>query len=325
MPSYRYLFGPVPSRRLGRSLGVDLVPSKTCNCDCVFCQIGRTPATTVVRQEYVETKAVLDELQRWLDADGHADFITLAGGGEPTLHSRFGEVIDAVASRCRIPCALLSNGALFTHEVVRRDASRADVVKVSLSAWDQPSFEAVNRPHAGTRFADVVDGLRQFRAVFSGCLWVEVFVVPGLNDSVGHMQRIAARVSELAPDHVHLNTAVRPSAEPSVRPAPRACLQRLSVLFDPVAEIAVSRDIDAVGAKVGCADEQDIVAMVARHPATAEGIQDAFGLTGEESLRMLATLCNQGRIRAERRGDSVYYVSVSTDRDGSTFHAKDRA
>lgn len=163
-PPFTYLFGPVPSRRLGRSLGVDLTPRKTCTFDCVFCQLGPTTHKTVQRQAYVPTAAVIAELTQWLHAGGTADYITLAGSGEPTLHADFGAIIQFLRAATTIPVALLTNGSLLGDPAVRAAAAQANVVKASLSAWDQPSFASINRPHAALTCAAVVEGLRQFRA-----------------------------------------------------------------------------------------------------------------------------------------------------------------
>ncbi len=307
MPSYRHLFGPVPSRRLGRSLGIDLVPHKICSFDCVFCQLGRTPATTLERKEYVDVGAVLDELRSWIDSGGTADFLTLAGGGEPTLHSRFGDVIAALGDMCEIPRVLLSNGSLFHLDAVRRGAAPAEVVKVSLSAWNQSCFEAVNRPHPGIAFGRVLDGLRRFRDMFSGSLWVEVFVVPGVNDSPEVVQRIASVVGGLRPARVHLNTAVRPAADPGVGAVSWKSLERLRGLFTPVAELAVSHGGHESAERSGGVDPNDIADIVTRHPATAEELGEILGLDSGRVEHMLAPLCRSGRIRTEERGDGVYY------------------
>jgi wyosine [tRNA(Phe)-imidazoG37] synthetase (radical SAM superfamily) len=156
MQRYRYLFGPVPSRRLGRSLGVDLTPRKTCTFDCVFCQLGRTTHKTMTRKEYVPVHAVLAELGAWIKENGKADYVTLSGSGEPTLHSDFGEVLQFIRSRSSIPAVLLTNGTLLHLPEVQEAASYAHVVKVSLSAWDQASFGWVNRPHPELSFSRVI-------------------------------------------------------------------------------------------------------------------------------------------------------------------------
>ncbi len=158
MEPYKYLFGPVPSRRFGRSLGVDLTPYKTCTLDCVFCQLGRTTKKTVTWQEYVPTDSVLAELGEWLKRDGQADYITLSGSGEPTLHSGFGKVLEFIRSKTTTLAVLPTSGTTLQSRQVREAAACANVVKVSLSAWDQASYEWMNRPHIELQFEQLVPG-----------------------------------------------------------------------------------------------------------------------------------------------------------------------
>ena len=207
---YNYLFGPVPSRRFGRSLGVDLTPYKTCSLDCIFCQLGRTTEKTVERKEYVPTDIVLSELKDWLNKDGEADYITLSGSGEPTLHSRFGEVLEFIRSNSKIPAVLLSNGTMLNLPEVRDAAACANVVKCSLSAWNQVSCEWVNRPHPQLRFDHLIKGQKDFRAQFKGQLWIEVFLIAGTNSTPTNVRKIADLAKGIGPDRIHLNTAVRP-------------------------------------------------------------------------------------------------------------------
>jgi len=144
-------------------MGVDLMPYKTCCLDCVFCQLGRTTDRTVAQREYVSTDAVIAELEEWIQAGGRADYITVTGSGEPTLHSRFGEILDFVRSNSDVPAVLLTNGALLHMPEVRDAACSADIVKVSLSCWDQASYDWVNRPHADLSFSQLIAGQHSFR------------------------------------------------------------------------------------------------------------------------------------------------------------------
>lgn len=235
--SYRRLFGPVASRRLGRSLGIDLVPLKTCTFDCVFCQAGRTDARTVTRREFVPVADVTAELDRWIAAGGEADTITLSGSGEPTLHLRFGDVLRAVAARMPTRKALLTNGSLLHDAAVRADAALADVVKISLGCWDERSLDRLNRPHPDVDFRRMLDGMREFRRRFAGELWLEVFAVHGLNDTEEAMRRIAGHVKTILPDCVQLNTVVRPPADPVAVPVAEEQLRSLALLFEPRAEV----------------------------------------------------------------------------------------
>jgi wyosine [tRNA(Phe)-imidazoG37] synthetase (radical SAM superfamily) len=187
---YHYLFGPVPSRRFGRSLGIDLTPYKTCSLDCVFCQLGRTTDNTVIREEYVPVDAVLAELDEWLKTDGKTDYITLSGSGEPTLHSRFGEVLDFIRAHSAIPSVLLTNGTMLCLPEVRSAASRANAVKVSLSAWNQASYECVNRPHPQLRFDQLIEGQKALRSQFKGELWMEVFMTERKNTALYYVRTL---------------------------------------------------------------------------------------------------------------------------------------
>ena len=228
---YEYLYGPVPSRRFGRSLGVDLTPFKTCSFDCVFCQLGRTPQKTVARKAYVPVDTVLEELQLWLQTGEDADYITLSGSGEPTLNVDFGKVLQFLKGR-PIPSVLLTNGSMLMLQEVRDAAACADIVKASFSAWDQGSFEWINRPHIQVKFNDIKNGLKAFRAQFSGKLWIEVFIMLGINSSPENVKKIAAHIKEIGPDHVHLNTVVRPPAEEFAAAIQHTQMASLAGLFE---------------------------------------------------------------------------------------------
>jgi wyosine [tRNA(Phe)-imidazoG37] synthetase (radical SAM superfamily) len=323
--SYRYLFGPVPSRRLGRSLGVDLTPveaarpaaegrrlssappCKVCTLDCVFCQLGAAHgAVTTARGEFAPLEAVTAEFDRWWREDGQADYVTLSGTGEPTLHARFGAVVEHVRAYSSLPVALLSNGTLFTRPAVRAAAARANLVKLSLSAWDQISFQRVNRPHADLDFAAILDGYRAFRAQFAGVLWLEVFLVPGLNTQPEQVARMAALARDLRPEQVQLNTAVRPPAESFVAPLEAAEMERLALLFEPPAEsIAAYRGRSGADAQT---DPERILALLRRHAATVSDLAAMSGRAESETLAALQALTAAGRVRTITREGRVYFV-----------------
>lgn len=304
---YRFLFGPVRSRRLGRSLGIDLVPLKVCTYDCPYCQVGKTTEKTLERREYVPVNGVLGEFDDWLTHDGQADCVTLAGGGEPTLHSRFGEVIDAIGTRCSLRRILLSNGSLFSQPDVRLAAAKAEVVKATLSAWDQASFEAVHQPHAALTFEGFITGLNAFRREFSGEYWLEVFVVPGLNDDPERMGRIARLAERIGPDRIHLNTAVRPAQDGLVKPVPSFRMAELAELFNPVAEvIGVAVAPAPTGAPAMTADElvERILGLIQRHPVTTADLCATLGVRETEVESSVTLLLARGVIRIE----GGYYV-----------------
>lgn len=302
---YRYLFGPVPSRRFGLSLGLDLVPFKTCTFDCVFCQLGRTTVKTLARADYVPAEAVVEEVARWLGSGGRADYLTLAGSGEPTLHERCGEVIRRIRSMTDIPVALLTNGSLLWDPRVRDAAAEANVVKLSLSAWDDASCRLVNRPHPDLSWERMWEGHRRLRDDVRGALWVEVFLVRGVNSADVDVGKIAGLAALLKPDRIHLNTAVRPSAEDFVRPVPHDQMVELASLFTPPAEVI--GDFRTATSPATGAREETILAMLARRPCTADQIASVFGMHRNEVAKYVGELLREGRISAERVSEEVFY------------------
>lgn len=305
---YKHLFGPVPSRRFGRSLGVDLTPPKTCTIDCVFCQLGRTTNSTLQRREWIPTAAVVAELDRWIAEDGEADVITFAGSGEPTLHVGLGEITAHIRNQTDIPVLLLTNGTLLHREDVRRDAARANKVKVSLSAWDEDSFQAVNRPSPGCTFAQLVAGEMAFREQFNGELVLEVFVVEGLNSASENMKRIAEFAAMIRPDRVQLNTAVRPPAERDVLPVPPDHLNELARFFEPAAEVIAQY---SAGWETNFqANEGTILQTLQRRPCTADQLAEVFSMHRNEIAKYLGKLLGDGAIQTLRQGGELYYKAT---------------
>jgi wyosine [tRNA(Phe)-imidazoG37] synthetase (radical SAM superfamily) len=313
---YQYLFGPVPSRRFGRSLGVDLTPYKMCSQDCVFCQLGRTTNKTLIRREYVPAEAVIAELNEWLKTDGKADYIALSGCGEPTLHSRFGEVLEHIRANCSIPAVLLTNGTMLHLPEVREAAAFANIVKISLSAWDQASYEWVNRPHPDLHFKQLIEGQNDFRDEFKGRIWMEVFLVAGMNSIPSDVTKIAALADLLRPDRIHLNTACRPPAEDFVAPLSRERMGSLCDLFRPPAEVVAGYE-DKRCFEVH-ANQGAIISMLKRRPCTAEEIAGAFGMNLDEVSAYLAVLTREGRVRSKRTGGSLYFIGLTGE--GMSIH-----
>lgn len=299
--SYKYLFGPVPSRRLGRSLGIDVTPFKTCSFDCVFCQCGCTTRLVTERSEFVPFEEVCAEIEHWLKEDGQADVITFAGSGEPTLYSRLGELIGFIKTRTKIPVIVLSNGTLLHRITVRDELLPADVVKVSLSAWDDASFKKINRPARGLSFDQLLAGQRDFRTVFRGELWMEVFLMEGINANPEQVRKIAAAAAGIRPDKIHLNTAVRPPAEAEALPVAKEKLETFCSFFTPRAEIIAS-----FSANTGSAAElsgEKLLDLIRRHPATAAQLAKNFGA----DLAAVLPLLDDPRLQTEVRNGETYY------------------
>lgn len=268
------IFGPVPSRRYGRSLGIDIVPMKTCSFNCTFCQLGPTPITTQERKDWIPTAEIFTRLRAWL-AQGHpADILTLCGSGEPTLHLHFGDVLRFIREETPYPSLLMSNGSLFTDPAVRRDATLASHVKVSLHSWDQASFEAIARPCANLDFQAIIESYRTFRQAYTGQLDIEVFLIPGINDAPAQTERILAILNTIHPDTITLNTAERPPAESSVKPLPPQRLAELRTLFS---QAAAERKITQ--AATAPYSEAALRELLTRHPLSVTQFAQHFGQT----------------------------------------------
>ncbi len=305
--SFRYLFGPVPSRRFGRSLGIDLVPFKTCTLDCAFCEVGPTTASLAERREYAPVAAILDEFRRWVDAGGAADVVTLAGSGEPTLHARLGDIIRGIRALSALRIAILTNSTLLHVPDVRRDAALADIVKASLCAWDEASFARLHHPCAGIGFRGLIDGLTAFRAAFRGELWLEAMLVAGYNDDPDQVARIAALANALGAERVQLNTVVRPPAHAGAAPVPAERLASFCDLFRPRAEVIAP--FDAASGAAPLSDDA-IVAMLARRPCTVADIAAVTAMPYAEAARRIAEFIAAGRItRIDRDGQSYFQAA----------------
>ncbi len=305
MKKFRYLFGPVPSRRFGRSLGVDLTPLKTCSFNCVFCQLGRTEKNSCERKEYVPIDLVTGEIELWLGTGETADYITLSGSGEPTLHSGFENVLKLI-EKSKVPSVLLTNGSTLDLPEVRDAASAADIVKVSLSAWDQLSFERINRPHENLKFRKIIDGLKVFREQYNGQLWIEVFLLFGMNSMPEQVKKIAAVLKEIKPDRIHLNTVVRPPAEDFASALSKDRMESFTGLFNPAAEIISGFSIDCE--KNVQANEETIFSMLKRRPCTIEQISEGFGLHINEVSKYLGKLMQSKQIHTIFKKTDVYYL-----------------
>ncbi len=300
------VYGPVPSRRLGRSLGVDLIPFKTCTYDCAYCQLGRTTDKTVRRQRWVDPADVVTQVRDRLGSE--PDVIALAGSGEPTLYSGLGEVIAGVKDITDVPVAVITNGSLLGRADVRKGLAGADIVLPSLDAPSEDLFRRVNRPHASLHLAGLVDGLVSFRAGYRGEIWLEVMLLAGVTDQVAEVRALAEIAARIAPDRIQLNTAVRPPAESFVAPVDRASLEELAGLFTPCAEVIA--DLPA-SAGSGIAVAADVLELVSRRPCTVADIASGLGLHHGEALKAATALVNQGSAELHTHEGRSFYLAAS--------------
>lgn len=301
---YKYIFGPVPSRRLGRSLGVDLVPLKVCPFDCIYCQVGRTTRKTTRRGPYVPAEDVLAELAERINAGLECDYITLSGSGEPTLHSELGRIIETVKQMTDIPVAVLTNGACLSDPQVRRELSAADVVLPSLDAGDAETFEKINRPDPQVSFPALVEGLKAFRREYAGQIHLEVFLVAGVNDGEQHVRKIRAIADEIGPDRIDVNTVARPPAEEGVGAVGPERLRQLCDILGPKARIIAPLGAEEATGQVG---REDLLAMLRRRPCTVEDCARGLSCHHGEVAKLLEHLAREGAVVTRRQGEAVYY------------------
>lgn len=309
--NFRYLFGPVPSRRLGFSLGVDPVPLKTCTLNCLYCQLGAGARRTLVRREYVPVEAVVAELRAFLALGRPLDYVTFSGSGEPTLHLGLGRLVREAKRITGRPVAVITNGTLLGDAAVRDDLAAADLVLPSLDAVEQPVFRLVNRPHPRLHCARLIDALVLFRSGYRGQLWLEVMLVGGLNDQPAHLDRLAAAVVRIRPERVQLNTVVRPPAVAGTRPLTagemQAAAERLAATGVPVEIIADFKRLAPSGADNVPGLDQAVLAALARRPHSAADLAAAFGLAPPAGDLLLARLVKRRLVTAEKTARGVYY------------------
>jgi wyosine [tRNA(Phe)-imidazoG37] synthetase (radical SAM superfamily) len=289
-----HLFGPVASRRLGRSLGVDLLPFKTCTLDCVYCECGCTTNKTLDRAEYVPFDEIISEITEWYSEGGKADYITLAGSGEPTLHSRFGDIISTIKQITNIPVCVLTNATLFSSPEIFHEIALADLVVPSLDAADETTFLKINRPAEGLDFGKYIEGLILFSEIFSGKLWLEIFVVPEINDNEKSIKALAEIARKIRPDKIQLNTAVRPTAEKSVKPVSLEKMKRLAKLFTPEAEIIAAYHHTVKSKET--VSKETVFELLRRRPGTLEDISSGLSIKKEEAEKYVCQLLEENLI-----------------------------
>jgi wyosine [tRNA(Phe)-imidazoG37] synthetase (radical SAM superfamily) len=280
-----YLFGPVLSRRLGLSMGVDLLPYKTCNMDCIYCELGRTTCLAQCRGSFVPPKRVLCEIESKRDAG--FDHLTFAGSGEPTLSKDLGDIIKSAKEKVDVPIAVITNSSLLTSKEVREELYGADVVLPSLDAATQETFNMINRPAADLKIGEIIEGLKSFRKEFKGEIWLEVMLVKGVNDHEASL--IAKAAKSINPDRVQLNTVVRPPAEP-VLPLSEQEMQGMLHIFKD-AELIPDWDWRVPG-KV----KSELSTLLSRRPCTLEEICALFDMEMSNAIKYLKIMEREGCI-----------------------------
>jgi wyosine [tRNA(Phe)-imidazoG37] synthetase (radical SAM superfamily) len=307
MSMHRFLFGPVNSRRLGRSLGVDLLPFKTCSLDCIYCECGWTTDKTLMRGELVPTSEVIAELDDYLPANPDVDYVTFSGSGEPTLHAGIGTIIRHLKRRYpKVKVAVLTNGTLLGDPKVQSGLAKADLVVPSLDGATEMAFRAICRPADGVTVASLIDGIASFRRQFAGLLLLEIFIVPGINDSPGELAALKQAAAFIDPPAIQLNTLDRAAPHGEVTRPDDDALRAIRAFFEPLPIQSVRRR--QKGEPVPWGDPavfQDILKVLEKGPTTFGRLALAAGMREGDLAKTLVQMSSQALVRYENDGGAV--------------------
>ena len=306
---YNHLFGPVPSRRLGISLGVDLVPLKTCTLNCIYCECGRTTDLTIERKNYVPLSEVKEELIDYFANNPRPDYITFSGSGEPTLNSRIGDVLRFIENQIPdISVALLTNGTLFSEKQVREDVKDASVVIPSLDAATEKIFKKINRPSPHLQVDTIIDGLVRFRKGYSGLIWLEIFIVPGMNDTEHELTALKQAIEKIEPEHVQLNTLDRPGPVSALLAATRQELERV-LDFWQLENVSIIADVSERKELLSYRTDTEsaILGTIARRPCTLKDLSEILGMQINEVNKYLDVLEADGKIKIVKQKRGFFY------------------
>lgn len=307
---YAHLFGPVHSRRLGISLGVDMMPLKVCTLNCVYCECGETTELTAQRKEFISGKEIISELTDFLQNNPQIDYVTFGGSGEPTLNTALGDCVRFVKNKfSQYKTALLTNGTLFTDPEVRKDVLLFDLILPSLDAITDEAFSKVNRPESTLVNKDIIEGLVSLSSEYHGNLWVEVFIIPGLNDSAEELKLFKAELLRINPTRVQLNSLDRSGTCDWVKAATPQSLKEIAEFLSPLPVEIISRSSrDLIKAEtLDIAAEETILSILRRIPATVEELSSISGITINLVSALLDSLLKEGKISQETINNRCYY------------------
>ncbi len=309
----KYIFGPVPSRRLGFSLGVDVIPHKTCSFNCVYCECGNTTNLTLERREYIPLKLVVNELKEFLSTyKGKIDYITLSGSGEPLLYSKLFELTKSIKGFTNIPLALLTNGSLLTKKSVRKELCLFDVVLPSLDTASQKTFLKINRPYKSLKIGKIIQGLIKFRKEFKGKIYLEVLLVKDLNDSIKDILKLKEAIRKIKPEKVQLNTVCRPPAETSSEPLRLEQLNEIKNILGRNVEII--KNFDSKISQISPLKiKRSIYSLLRRRPCTIKDLSLTLGIKKQEIEKYIYLFINKKIVKEVLHNKNKYYILKRKD------------
>jgi len=302
------VFGPVPSRRLGRSLGLDLTPAKTCTYDCRYCQLTATDHPATERQMFFQPAELLDELREKLADIEPPDWITCSGSGEPTLHAGLGSILKGIREFSSAPICVITNGSLLGREDVRTDLCFADRVMPTLCSVHEETWRAIHQPATGIIFKDILQGLQMFGRMYPGILEIEVFICPGLNDTEREIDDLGSFFRQLPGlDAVYLNAAVRNPVDTSLLPASPELLDSIKRRLKLQIPVSTAFDHSPLPKRTESKRSptgQEILDLLRRHPCTLEQLHRVFGGDLRQLTSVTTRLVESGA--AEKRPDGTF-------------------
>ncbi|KMQ52799.1 Radical SAM domain protein [Chitinispirillum alkaliphilum] len=308
--NFRHIFGPVRSRRLGISLGVDMVPFKTCTLNCIYCECGATTELTAQRKEYVSTEGIISELKEYLSQHPEVDYVTFGGSGEPTLHTGLSSVIQFLKSNFpAVKTALLSNSTFFHLPEVRSEVLLCDLILPSLDAVSQHVFEKINKPVVSSDSDMIIEGLEKLSREFKGQIWLEVFIVPQVNDTEEELLLFKQAIERINPTRVQLNTLDRPGVCSWLKAATPEQLSRVADFLKPLPVEIISRNFPPLDSTKLQIHASSVISTLKRRPSTIEDLSTTLGMTVNDISKLLESLTEQGLVTSETIGNRIFFRS----------------
>ena len=308
----RYIYGPVPSRRLGRSLGVDPIPSKTCNYQCIYCQLGKTTNFTNTRSNFIPKYDIQQEIKAAIrQNEGNFDYITFVGSGEPTLYKDLKELIETVKRESKKPICVITNGSLLYNDDVKQALNLVNVVLPSLDAWDQKSFRKIHRPHPTLNYNKILNGLIKFRNEFNGKFWIEIMLMKNINDSEEQLIKIKEKIDLINPDRVDINVPIRPPTEDWVKIPDKSVFSTLNSIFGSYYPI----NFPEIGnfTTYSLDFEKELLNIIERHPLRQNQIFKIFSKNFKKALllKKLKKLQKQKIIQKKTYGNVIFWKKLN--------------
>lgn len=305
---YTYLFGPVPSRRLGMSLGIDIIPKKVCSLNCVYCEVGETTKLTTERKAYIHYSKIEAELHQFFKSNTDPDFFTFSGYGEPTLNTNIGQLIHFLKEKKpEIPIAVLTNGTLLYDKALQKEILDADIVLPSLDAVSENIFRKINRPADNLTTDKHIRSLIDFREIYKGEIWLEIFILPGYNDAVKEIAKFKYALDLIRPDKIQLNTLDRPGLLKDLKPATIDQLNTIAEQLGDKAEIIASAAYRKENKAFNEDIESIIIQTISRRPCTLQDLEEITGVHLNEINKYLDVLENEHKIKSKHHERGVFY------------------